>query len=109
MTGLSIALRYFQDQGFQVKAVIPEYRLKEKKSSNAKLLHELEDEGLLIPTPSKAYDDRILLESASRLNAAVVSNDYFRKFYPKYLINSIIYNLFYYQVTLSLTKISLMY
>lgn len=71
---------------FQVKAVIPEYRLKGKKSSNLQLLHELEDEGLLIPTPSKAYDDRILLESASRLNAAVVSNDYFREFLSFLLI-----------------------
>jgi hypothetical protein len=77
---LNIAIKHFKEKGFAVKAVIPEYRLKYDKCSNPLLMHELEDEGFLIPTPSKAYDDRILLESATRLNAAVVSNDYFREF-----------------------------
>jgi predicted nucleic acid-binding protein len=43
-------------------------------------MNKLKDAGKLITTPSKSYDDRILLESAKRLNAAIVSNDFFRKF-----------------------------
>lgn len=65
--------------GFQVKAIIPEYRLNREKSSNHRVLHKMKEEGSLICTASKAYDDKILLESAARLNAAIVSNDFFRK------------------------------
>lgn len=36
------------------------------------------DSGKLITTPSKSYDDLILLESAAKLDAAIVSNDLFR-------------------------------
>lgn len=40
---------------------------------------ELLDGSKLITTPSKSYDDLILLESAAKLDAAIVSNDLFRK------------------------------
>lgn len=41
---------------------------------------ELLEGSKLITTPSKSYDDLILLESAAKLDAAIVSNDLFRKF-----------------------------
>lgn len=79
--GLNICLEYFEDLGFEVKATIPNYRFKKKNSSNPQLLKELLISGKLIPTASLAHEDRILLQSALKLDAVVVSNDYFRKFY----------------------------
>lgn len=43
-------------------------------------MNKLKLNGKLVLTPAKSYDDRVLLESALKLDAAVVSNDYFRKF-----------------------------
>lgn len=78
--GLKICIDHFEAQGFQVKAIVPEYRLRRDKSSNHDLMNELKDNGKIACTPSKSYDDRVILESAVRLDAAVVSNDHFRKF-----------------------------
>lgn len=78
--GLKIAIDYFVDKGFQVKAIVPEYRVRRDKSSNHELMTELKETGKLVLTPSKSYDDRVILESALKLDAAVVSNDHFRKF-----------------------------
>lgn len=64
-----------------MKAIVPEYRVRRDKSSNHSLMNELKDHGKIITTPSKAYDDRLILEGALRLDAAVVSNDHFRKFF----------------------------
>lgn len=77
--GLQICIEYFKSKGFEVRAIVPEYRLKHDKSSNCRLIHQLKEEGSLIVTPAKSYDDGILLKSAVRLNAAIVSNDFFRK------------------------------
>lgn len=77
--GLETCINYFKRQGFEVRAFVPEYRLRHDKSSNCPLINRLKEEGTLIPTPAKSYDDGILLESAIRLNAAVVSNDFFRE------------------------------
>lgn len=63
-----------------MKAIVPEFRVRRERSSNHNLMNELKDNGKLVCTPSKSYDDRVILESALRLNAAVVSNDHFRKF-----------------------------
>lgn len=79
-TGLKIAIDYFIEKGFQAKAIVPEFRVRRDKSSNHVLMNELKDTGKLVLTPSKSYDDRVILESALELNAAVVSNDYYRKF-----------------------------
>lgn len=62
-----------------MKAIVPEYRVRRDKSSNHNLMNELKDKGKLACTPSKSYDDRVILESAVRLDAAVVSNDHYRK------------------------------
>lgn len=42
-------------------------------------MRQLYETGKLVPTPSKSYDDRVILESAVRLDAAVVSNDHYRE------------------------------
>ena len=73
-------MNYFENLGFEVRAIVPEYRLRNERSSNKQLLQVMQENGSLICTASKAYDDRILLESATRLNAAIVSNDFFREF-----------------------------
>ncbi|KAL7050666.1 hypothetical protein ACKWTF_004172 [Chironomus riparius] len=75
---LKQVVTYFEDKGFQVKAVVPEFRVRRDKSSNHALMVELLEASKLITTPSKSYDDLILLESAAKLNAAIVSNDLFR-------------------------------
>lgn len=77
--GLKIAIEHFEKLGFQVKAVVPEFRVRRDKSSNPVLMNELKDNGKLSLTPSKSYDDRVILESALKLDAAVVSNDHYRK------------------------------
>lgn len=62
-----------------MKAVVPEYRVRREKSSNHELMNMMKDSGKLLLTPSKSYDDRVILEGALRLDAAVVSNDHFRE------------------------------
>lgn len=83
--GLKICLEYFEKMGFDAKATIPNFRLKKYNSSNPQLLKDLLDDGKLIAIASKAHEDGILLESALQLDAAVVSNDYFRRFYLNYI------------------------
>lgn len=63
-----------------MKAIVPEYRVRRDKSSNHILMTELKDTGKLICTPSKSYDDRVILQAAAQLDAAIVSNDHYRKF-----------------------------
>lgn len=77
--GLEICINYFKSMGFQVRAIVPEYRLKHDKSSNCRLIQKMQEEGYLVATPAKSYDDEILLKGAVQLNAAVVSNDFFRE------------------------------
>lgn len=79
-TGLKIVIDYFEEKGFQVKAIVPEFRVLRDRTSNHHLMNKLKLNGKLVLTPAKSYDDRVLLESALKLDAAVVSNDYFRKF-----------------------------
>lgn len=79
MTGLKIGIDHFEKMGFQVKAVVPEFRCRREKSSNHALMVEMKDQGKLVCTPSKSYDDRVILEAAVKLDAAVVSNDHYRE------------------------------
>lgn len=78
--GLNIAINHFAKLGFQVKAVIPEFRVCRERSSNQELMLKMKDSGSLLLTAAKSYDDLMLLQSAKKLNAAIVSNDFFRKF-----------------------------
>lgn len=77
--GLKICINHFEEKGFQVKAIVPEYRVRRDKSSNHIMMTELKETGKLICTPSKSYDDRVILQAATQLDAAVVSNDHYRK------------------------------
>ncbi|XP_055836811.1 NEDD4-binding protein 1-like [Episyrphus balteatus] len=84
--GLKICLDYFTKMGYEVKAVVPQYRLQKQKSSNPGELETLHREGKIVFTPCKnlpgksstSYDDRFILQLASELDAAVVSNDNYR-------------------------------
>lgn len=54
--------------------------MRREKSSNQAMMRDLQETGKLVCTPSKSYDDRVILESAVRLDAAVVSNDHYREY-----------------------------
>lgn len=64
--GLIIAIKYFEDLGHEVKAIIPQFRMKLNKSTSQVLLEKLHDEGKVLLTPCKnlpghmssSYDDR---------------------------------------------------
>ncbi|CRK96027.1 CLUMA_CG009466, isoform B [Clunio marinus] len=76
------------NEGFQVKAIVPEFRVRFGKSSNYEIMKYLHEHGKLQCTASRAYDDRVLLEAAAKLDAAIVSNDYYRDLVdekPEYL------------------------
>lgn len=53
--------------------------MRKNKSSNHQIMIRLFNEGKLLLTPSKSYDDIALLEIAAKHGAAIVSNDLFRK------------------------------
>lgn len=63
---LKIAIDFFEEQGHEVKAVVPQFRVKPSKSSDHLLLERLAREGKVILTPCKnlpgmcvsSYDDR---------------------------------------------------
>lgn len=64
---LKIAIEYFERRGHEVKAVVPQYRVKPSKSTNRDLLEKLASEGKVVLTPCKnipgicvqaSYDDR---------------------------------------------------
>lgn len=84
--GLKICLDYFDKMGYEVKAVVPQYRLQRARSSDPAALETLHKEGKIVFTPCKnlpgksstSYDDRFILQLASELDAAVVSNDNYR-------------------------------
>lgn len=85
--GIRICIDYFIDRGFNVKAVVPQMRLKRANSSNSELLEQLKDDGKVIVTPCKSlpngksvtsYDDRFILDLAHEFDGVVISNDNFR-------------------------------
>ncbi|XP_055629449.1 uncharacterized protein LOC129770559 isoform X2 [Toxorhynchites rutilus septentrionalis] len=84
--GLSICIQYFKKLGHEVKAVVPQFRLKKEKSSDQKLLEELYRRGDVLLAPSKnlpgqwssSYDDRLILSVAEKFDGVIISNDNFR-------------------------------
>lgn len=64
--GIKIAIKHFEDMGHEVKAVIPQFRMKLHKSTSQVLMEKLQSEGKLLLTPCKnlpgkvsaSYDDR---------------------------------------------------
>lgn len=84
--GLDICIQYFKKMGHEVKAVVPQYRLKKDKSTDQKLLEDLYKKGDIILAPSKnlpgqkssCYDDRLIISVAEKFDGVVISNDNFR-------------------------------
>ena len=84
--GLIIAVEFFIKLGHvDVKVVVPRFRrsvqTSEVPTMNPELLDDLNERGHLVYSPSKVYDDEIILTIAIENNAVVVSNDRFRDFY----------------------------
>lgn len=69
--GLLICLNYFEKLGYEVKAVVPQFRLRMGKSSDPRTLKKLFEAGKIAFTPCKnlpsmanphvsSYDDRYI-------------------------------------------------
>ncbi|CAD7077210.1 unnamed protein product [Hermetia illucens] len=84
--GLEIVIKYFEKMGHEVKAVLPQFRLKKSSSTDPQTLERLQKQGKVVLTPCKnlpgksctSYDDRFILQLAIEFDAAVVSNDNYR-------------------------------
>lgn len=84
--GLSIAVDYFKNRGYEVKAIVPQFRMKKYFSTDQSALETLQQQNIVILTPSKnlpgqcssSYDDRFILDVADKFDAAIISNDNYR-------------------------------
>ncbi|EAT47331.1 AAEL001562-PA [Aedes aegypti] len=84
--GLDICIQYFKKLGHEVKAVVPQFRLKKEKSTDQRLLEELYKKGDILLAPSKnlpgqkssSYDDRLIISVAEKFDGVIISNDNFR-------------------------------
>lgn len=84
--GLEICIQYFKKMGHNVKAVVPQFRLKKDKSTDQKKLEELYKAGDVLLAPSKnlpgqrssSYDDRLIISVAEKFDGVIISNDNFR-------------------------------
>lgn len=84
--GLKICIDYFVRRGHVVKAFVPHFRCKYGKSTDGKLLDQLEKQGLVVYTPSReiqgkmitSYDDRYIVQCAAEFDAVIVSCDNYR-------------------------------
>ncbi|CAH0759760.1 unnamed protein product [Diatraea saccharalis] len=84
--GLKICIDYFLRRGHVVKAFVPRFRCKWGKSSEPRLLDELERRGLVVYTPSReiqgrmvtSYDDRYIVQCAAEFDGIIVSGDNYR-------------------------------
>ncbi|XP_055324933.1 probable serine/threonine-protein kinase DDB_G0278845 [Sitodiplosis mosellana] len=81
--GIELCIKYFEDRGFEVRAVVPQMRWKRNMSTDPDTLERLRNAGKVVDTPCKnlpgqrssSYDDRFILEIAEHKNAAIISND----------------------------------
>ncbi|XP_063834139.1 NEDD4-binding protein 1-like isoform X1 [Ostrinia nubilalis] len=84
--GLKICIDYFLKRGHAVKAFVPRFRCKFGKSSEPRLLDELERRGLVVYTPSREiqgklitpYDDRYIVQCAAEFDGVIVTGDNYR-------------------------------
>ncbi|XP_047539450.1 uncharacterized protein LOC125072798 [Vanessa atalanta] len=84
--GLKICIDYFLRRGHVVKAFVPHFRCKYGKSTDGKLLDQLERQGLVVYTPSReiqgkmitSYDDRYIVQCAAEFDGVIVSGDNYR-------------------------------
>ncbi|XP_069356088.1 endoribonuclease rege-1-like [Maniola hyperantus] len=84
--GLKICIDYFVQRGHVVRAFVPQFRCKAGKSTDGKLLSQLERQGLVVFTPSReiqgrlinSYDDRYIVQCAAEFDSVIVSGDNYR-------------------------------
>lgn len=84
--GLSIVVQYFKSRGHEVKAIVPQFRMKKHLSTDQSALETLQQQNIVILTPSKnlpgqcssSYDDRFILDVAENFDAAIISNDNYK-------------------------------
>ncbi|XP_023937300.2 uncharacterized protein LOC112045373 [Bicyclus anynana] len=84
--GLKICIDYFVRRGHVVKAFVPQFRCKLGKSTDGKLLDALERQSLVVYTPSReiqgrmitSYDDRYIVQCAAEFDGVIVSGDNYR-------------------------------
>ncbi|XP_048487392.1 probable ribonuclease ZC3H12B isoform X1 [Plutella xylostella] len=84
--GLQICIDYFVRRGHIVKAFVPRFRCKFGKSSEPRVLDSLERRGLVVYTPSRevqgkmitSYDDRYIVQCAAEFDGVIVSGDNYR-------------------------------
>ncbi|CAH2058267.1 unnamed protein product, partial [Iphiclides podalirius] len=84
--GLKICIDYFVRRGHVVKAFVPRFRCKFGKSTEPRLLDSLERQGLVVYTPSReiqgkmitSYDDRYIVQCAAEFDGVIVSGDNYR-------------------------------
>ncbi|XP_061384812.1 NEDD4-binding protein 1-like isoform X1 [Danaus plexippus] len=84
--GLKICIDYFVKRGHIVKAFVPHFRCRHGKSTDGKLLSELERQQLVVYTPSRevqgklitSYDDRYIVQCAAEFDGVIVSGDNYR-------------------------------
>lgn len=86
-TGLKIVIDFFKDRGHKVVAFIPQH----VRSRNRELLEDLNRDGYVVFTPSRKagskiitpYDDRYILEYATKCNGIIISNDQYKDLYQE--------------------------
>lgn len=77
--GLKICIDYFKKRGHEVRAFVPNFRLRKNESTNQKLLHSLVRQKLVITTPTlfiqnqlrSPYDDWFVSVTRKRGNNAI--------------------------------------
>ncbi|CAG9764196.1 unnamed protein product [Ceutorhynchus assimilis] len=84
--GLKICIDYFLKRGHDVRAFIPNFRLRRNQSSDQKLLHRLVKQRHVIVTPTlyiknkqrSPYDNWYIVQSAAANGGIIVSSDNFQ-------------------------------
>jgi len=85
--GIEIIIRWFEERGHtNIVAFLPEDRKKRHRSTDQRLLFQLDNEGRICFTPSREvngewitpHDDQYILDYAARKGAIVVTRDQFR-------------------------------
>ncbi|XP_040170469.1 NEDD4-binding protein 1 [Anopheles arabiensis] len=84
--GLELCINYFKKLGFEVTAVVPQFKLKRYQSTDQALLEQMHRNGDVTLAPCKSlpgqcsssYDDRLILSIAEQFDGVIISNDNFR-------------------------------
>ena len=70
---------YFKAKGHaSIKAFVPLFRKTDQNTANPEVLATLFNEGILVFTPSRSYDDGFILETAKIKDAIIISNDNYK-------------------------------